>query len=110
MVNVYLRGVQPHRSHHGFQSRVISADCGVNAKIYIYILLFLQKFPSAFRPNFTRQPAYFPFNRQIIQLEFPPTSSCLADAIHNFKWVKLIQIWQNGDQQFQSSTGLKADM
>ena len=20
---------------------------------------------------------------------------CLADAIHNFKWVKIIQIWQN---------------
>ena len=23
---------------------------------------------------------------------------CLADAIHNFKWVKIIQIWQNGGQ------------
>ena len=23
---------------------------------------------------------------------------CLADAIHNFKWVKIIQIWQNGSQ------------
>ena len=21
---------------------------------------------------------------------------CLADAIHNFKWLKIIQIWQNG--------------
>ena len=21
----------------------------------------------------------------------------LADATHNFKWVKIIQIWQNGD-------------
>ena len=25
---------------------------------------------------------------------------CLADAIHNFKWVKIIQIWQNGVQLF----------
>ena len=25
---------------------------------------------------------------------------CLADAIHNFKWVKIIQIWQNGGQRF----------
>ena len=25
---------------------------------------------------------------------------CLADAIHNFKWVKIIQIWQNGGQLF----------
>ena len=25
---------------------------------------------------------------------------CLTDAIHNFKWVKLIQIWQNGGQLF----------
>ena len=24
---------------------------------------------------------------------------CLADAIHNFKWVKIIQIWQNEGQQ-----------
>ena len=21
---------------------------------------------------------------------------CLADAIHNFQWVKIIRIWQNG--------------
>ena len=25
---------------------------------------------------------------------------CLADAVHNFKWVKITQIWQNGGQQF----------
>ena len=25
---------------------------------------------------------------------------CLADAIHNFKLVKIIQIWQNGGQRF----------
>ena len=24
---------------------------------------------------------------------------CLADAIHNFKWVKIIQIWQNRGQE-----------
>ena len=27
---------------------------------------------------------------------------CLADAIHNFKWVKIIQIWQNGSQLFSN--------
>ena len=26
----------------------------------------------------------------------------LADAIHNFKWVKIIQIWQNGGQLFSN--------
>ena len=26
---------------------------------------------------------------------------CLADAIHNFKWEKIIQIWQNRGQKFQ---------
>ena len=25
---------------------------------------------------------------------------CLADAIHNFKWQKIIQIWQKGGQIF----------
>ena len=25
---------------------------------------------------------------------------CLDDAIHNFKWVKNIQLWQNGGQRF----------
>ena len=25
---------------------------------------------------------------------------CLADAINNFKWVKIMQIWQNEDQLF----------
>ena len=27
---------------------------------------------------------------------------CLADAIHNFKWLKIIQIWQNGGQLFSN--------
>ena len=27
---------------------------------------------------------------------------CLADAIHNFKWVKIIQIWQYGGQLFSN--------
>ena len=27
---------------------------------------------------------------------------CLADAIHNFKWVKIIHIWQNGGQLFSN--------
>ena len=48
-----------------------------------------------------------------------PLKLCLADAIHNIKWVKIIQIWQNGGQQisnladychFLSLTGLKADI
>ena len=31
---------------------------------------------------------------------------CLADTIHNFKCVKIIQIWQNGCQLFLSSCWL----
>ena len=27
---------------------------------------------------------------------------CLADAIHNFEWVKIIQIWQTGGQLFSN--------
>ena len=27
---------------------------------------------------------------------------CLANAIHNFKWVKIIQIWQNGGKLFSN--------
>ena len=34
-------------------------------------------------------------NRQIIVI-FTHLKLCLADAIHNFKWVKIIQIWLNG--------------
>ena len=30
---------------------------------------------------------------------------CLADAIHNFKWMKIIQIWQNGGQLFSNLAG-----
>ena len=30
---------------------------------------------------------------------------CLADAIHNFKWAKIIQIWQNGGQLFSNIAG-----
>ena len=31
---------------------------------------------------------------------FTHLKSCPADAIHNFKWVKIIQIWQNWGQLF----------
>ena len=27
---------------------------------------------------------------------------CLADAIHNFKWVHIIQIWQDGGQKISN--------
>ena len=30
---------------------------------------------------------------------------CLANAIHNFKWVKIIMIWQNGGQLFSNFAG-----
>ena len=30
---------------------------------------------------------------------------CLADAIHNFKWVKIIQIWQNRSRLFSNLAG-----
>ena len=30
---------------------------------------------------------------------------CLADKIHNFKWVKIIQIWQNDSQLFSNLAG-----
>ena len=47
----------------------------------------------------------WPFNRQIIQFDFfTHLKLCLADAIHNFKWVKIIQIWQNG-QLFANLAG-----
>ena len=51
-----------------------------------------------------------PQNRILLNLTlYPPNESiwifthfklCLADAIHNFKWVKIIQIWQNWGQVF----------
>ena len=33
---------------------------------------------------------------------FTQLKLCLADAIHNFNWVKIIQIWQNGGQLFSN--------
>ena len=36
---------------------------------------------------------------------FTHLTLCLADAIHNFKWVKIIQIWQNGGQLFSNLAG-----
>ena len=31
---------------------------------------------------------------------------CLAGAIHNFKWVKIIRIWQNESQLFSNISDL----
>ena len=48
--------------------------------------------------------AFYQDNVELLSL-YPPNyligifthlKLCLADAIHNFKWVKIIQIWQNG--------------
>ena len=33
---------------------------------------------------------------------FTHSKLCLADAIHNFKWVKIIQVWQNEGQLFSN--------
>ena len=47
----------------------------------------------------------YPLNSQFISLEFfTHFKLCLADWIHNFKWLKIIQIWQNEGFQicFQS--------
>ena len=51
-------------------------------KIFIQKPLGFGRFKSFFRDEKT-------INREGLTL-------CLADAIHNFKWVKIIQIWQNG--------------
>ena len=38
-----------------------------------------------------------PLTAKLFNLNFHP-----LDAIHNFKWVKIIQIWQNGDKLFSN--------
>ena len=44
-----------------------------------------------------------PFYRQIIQSEFSPTWSCVSlTRSTTSKWVKIIQIWQNGGQLFSN--------
>ena len=52
----------------------------------------------------------FHFKKKLLTLQpryysiwvFTHLKLCLADAIHNFKWVKIIQIWQNGGQLFSN--------
>ena len=41
-----------------------------------------------------------PLTATLFNLNFHPLELCLADAIHNFKWLKIIQIWQNEGQLF----------
>ena len=67
-------------------------------------LLLIPLLPSIYRKK--------NFNRFFLALTlWPPNYSiwifthlklCLADAIHNFKWVKIIQIWQNRGQLFSN--------
>ena len=44
-----------------------------------------------------------PLTAKLFNLNFHHLKLCLADAIHNFKWVKIIQIRQNGGQLFFSN-------
>ena len=46
-----------------------------------------------------------PLTAKLFNLNFTHLKLCLADAIHNFKWVKIIQIWQNGGQLFSNLAG-----
>ena len=50
-----------------------------------------------------------PLTAKLVNLNFHPLelNLCLADAIHNFKWVKIIKIWQNGGQLFSNIAGWK---
>ena len=41
-----------------------------------------------------------PLTDQLFNVTSPHLKLCLADAIHNFKWGKIIQIWQNVAQLF----------
>ena len=46
-----------------------------------------------------------PITAKLFNLNFHHLKLCLADAIHNFKWVKKNQIWQNGGQLFSNFAG-----
>ena len=35
-----------------------------------------------------------PLTAKLFNWNFTHLKLCLADAIHNFKWVKIIQLWQ----------------
>ena len=43
--------------------------------------------------------SFNPLTAKLCNLNF---SLCRADAIHNVKWVKIIQIWKNGGQLFSN--------
>ena len=43
-----------------------------------------------------------PLTAKLFNLNFTRLKLCFADAIHNFKWVKIIQIWQNEGQLFSN--------
>ena len=64
-------------------------------------------YPNSTRPTLIIEVVQFP----VIPLSIPQVFSylfvilphlklCLADAIYNYKWVKIIHIWQNGGQRF----------
>ena len=47
-----------------------------------------------------------PLSAKLFNLNiFTHLKLCFADAIHNFRWVKIIQIWQNGGQLFSNIAG-----
>ena len=49
-----------------------------------------------------------PLTAKLFNLNFHPlevVDRVTLDAIHNFKWVKIIQIWQNGGQLFSNLAG-----
>ena len=53
--------------------------------------------------NETQLTLYSPNNWIVI---FTHLNLCIAGAIQNFKWLEIIQIWQNGGQRFLKSRWL----
>ena len=47
---------------------------------------------------------------KLFNLNFTHLKLCLADAIHNLKWVKIIQIWQNGGQPAVKKINVQAQV
>ena len=46
-----------------------------------------------------------PLTAKLFNFNFQPLEVVSPDAIHNFKWVKIIQIWQYGGQLFSNLAG-----
>ena len=96
--NEFRRNINESNSNSISNSKYLFWSFLTGMWIVVNLWMFRLRFKCSYLSTKSKSLTLSPPNYSI--WIFTHLKLCLADAIHNFKWVEIIQIWQNGGQLF----------